>query len=150
MPEPASRLTPSREMIERAVAALPSHQRLMQATGGVHAAAWCDAGGEILHVFEDVGRHNGLDKLIGHLAMQRVAMDDGFVLLSSRASYELVRKVARMNIQMLATISARPRWRYVSPSRPVCACSASAARMVMSTIPAPHWTPPPQAQHAEL
>jgi FdhD protein len=38
--------------------------------------------------------------------MQRVAMDDGFVLLSSRASYELVRKVARMNIQMLATISA--------------------------------------------
>ncbi|WP_316157242.1 formate dehydrogenase accessory sulfurtransferase FdhD [Cupriavidus sp. BIC8F] len=106
MPEPATRLMPSREMIERAVAALPSHQRLMQATGGVHAAAWCDAGGEILHVFEDVGRHNGLDKLIGHLAMQRVAMDDGFVLLSSRASYELVRKVARMNIQMLATISA--------------------------------------------
>ncbi|MNS96673.1 formate dehydrogenase accessory protein [compost metagenome] len=106
MTEPVSWLTPSREMIERAVAALPSHQRLMQATGGVHAAAWCDAGGEILHVFEDVGRHNGLDKLIGHLAMQRVAMDDGFVLLSSRASYELVRKVARMNIQMLATISA--------------------------------------------
>ncbi|WP_432262358.1 formate dehydrogenase accessory sulfurtransferase FdhD [Cupriavidus sp. TMH.W2] len=106
MPEPATRLTPSREMIERAVAALPSHQPLMQATGGVHAAAWCDAGGEILHVFEDVGRHNGLDKLIGHLAMQRVAMDDGFVLLSSRASYELVRKVARMHIQMLATISA--------------------------------------------
>lgn len=103
---PAKRLTPSRELIERAVAALPSHQRLMRATGGVHAAAWCDARGEILHVFEDVGRHNGLDKLIGHLAMQRVAMDDGFVLLSSRASYELVRKAARMNIQMLATISA--------------------------------------------
>ncbi|MDF3838967.1 formate dehydrogenase accessory sulfurtransferase FdhD [Cupriavidus basilensis] len=106
MPEPARRLTPSREMIERAVAALPSHQRLMRATGGVHAAAWCNEDGEILHVFEDVGRHNGLDKLIGHLAMRRVAMDDGFVLLSSRASYELVRKVARMNIQLLATISA--------------------------------------------
>ncbi|AGW93984.1 MULTISPECIES: formate dehydrogenase accessory sulfurtransferase FdhD [Cupriavidus] len=106
MPLPAKRLTPSRELIERAVAALPSHQRLMRATGGVHAAAWCNARGEILHVFEDVGRHNGLDKLIGHLAMQRVAMDDGFVLLSSRASYELVRKAARMNIQMLATISA--------------------------------------------
>lgn len=106
MPEPARRLTPSREMIERAVAALPSHQRLMQATGGVHAAAWCNEHGEILHVFEDVGRHNGLDKLIGHLAMQRVAIDEGFVLLSSRASYELVRKAARMNIQLLATISA--------------------------------------------
>ncbi|WP_459572106.1 formate dehydrogenase accessory sulfurtransferase FdhD [Cupriavidus sp. 8B] len=106
IPEPAKRLAPSREVIERAVEALPSHQRLMRATGGVHAAAWCNERGEILHVFEDVGRHNGLDKLIGHLAMQRVAMDDGFVFLSSRASYELVRKAARMNIQMLATISA--------------------------------------------
>lgn len=104
--EPAKRLAPSREVIQRAVEALPSHQRLMQATGGVHAAAWCSERGEILHVFEDVGRHNGLDKLIGHLAMQRVAMDGGFVLLSSRASYELVRKAARMNIQLLATISA--------------------------------------------
>ncbi|TDF65581.1 formate dehydrogenase accessory sulfurtransferase FdhD [Cupriavidus sp. L7L] len=104
--EPARRLVPSRGLLERAVSALPSHQRLMRATGGVHAAAWCNASGEILHAFEDVGRHNGLDKLIGHLAMQRVALDDGFVLLSSRASYELVRKAARMNIQMLATISA--------------------------------------------
>lgn len=106
MRAPAARLEPTREMIGRAVAALPSHQRLMRETGGVHAAAWCDACGEILHVFEDVGRHNGLDKLIGHLAMQRVAMDGGFVFLSSRASYELVRKAARMDIQMLATISA--------------------------------------------
>ena len=106
MPEPARRLAPSREAIERVVAALPSHQRLMRETGGVHAAAWCREDGEILHVFEDVGRHNGLDKLIGHLAMQRTAMDEGFVFLSSRASYELVRKAARMNIQMLATISA--------------------------------------------
>ncbi|CAG9183185.1 Sulfur carrier protein FdhD [Cupriavidus laharis] len=106
MRAPAARLQPTREMIARAAAALPSHQRLMRETGGVHAAAWCDARGEILHVFEDVGRHNGLDKLIGHLAMQRVPMDDGFVFLSSRASYELVRKAARMNIQMLATISA--------------------------------------------
>ncbi|WP_439685935.1 formate dehydrogenase accessory sulfurtransferase FdhD [Cupriavidus oxalaticus] len=104
--EPARRLVPSRELLERAVSALPSHQRLMRATGGVHAAAWCNASGEILHAFEDVGRHNGLDKLIGHLAMQRVALGHGFVLLSSRASYELVRKAARMNIQMLATISA--------------------------------------------
>lgn len=104
--EPARRLEPSRELLERAVSALPSHQRLMRATGGVHAAAWCDASGEILHAFEDVGRHNGLDKLIGHLAMQRAGLDDGFVLLSSRASYELVRKAARMDIQMVATISA--------------------------------------------
>ncbi|RJF91911.1 formate dehydrogenase accessory sulfurtransferase FdhD [Noviherbaspirillum saxi] len=106
MPEPVVRLSPSRDMIERAAASLPSHQRLMQATGGVHAAAWCNASGEVMHVFEDVGRHNGLDKLVGYLMMRRVSLDNGFVFLSSRASYELVRKAARMNIQLLATISA--------------------------------------------
>ena len=51
-------------------------------------------------------RHNALDKLIGGLARRREDMQDGFVFLSSRASYELVRKAARMNIPLLATISA--------------------------------------------
>ncbi|RLK45602.1 FdhD protein [Cupriavidus plantarum] len=103
---PRAVLVPTRDMIERAAAELPAWQTLMRATGGVHAAAWCGADGAVREVFEDVGRHNGLDKLIGHLASQRVPLDDGFVFLSSRASYELVRKAARMNIQMLATISA--------------------------------------------
>lgn len=92
--------------IARAAAELGRHQELMRATGGVHAAAWCDAGGAVLRVCEDVGRHNALDKLIGHLALERVDMRRGFVFMSSRASYELVRKAARMNIPMLATISA--------------------------------------------
>ncbi|MEV4782702.1 formate dehydrogenase accessory sulfurtransferase FdhD [Burkholderia sp. LMU1-1-1.1] len=92
--------------IARAAAELGAHQQLMKATGGVHAAAWCDAGGAVLKVCEDVGRHNALDKLIGHLALDGVDMRGGFVFMSSRASYELVRKAARMNIPMLATISA--------------------------------------------
>ena len=92
--------------IARAVAELGRHQELMSATGGVHGAAWCDAGGAVLRVCEDVGRHNALDKLIGHLARDGVDMQGGFVFMSSRASYELVRKAARMNIPMLATISA--------------------------------------------
>ena len=85
---------------------LGQHQELMRATGGVHAAAWCSPDGAILRVYEDVGRHNALDKLIGALALQGQDMRDGFVFMSSRASYELARKAARMGIPMLATISA--------------------------------------------
>jgi FdhD protein len=92
--------------IARAARELAEHQLLMQETGGVHAAAWCGADGAIVKVFEDVGRHNGLDKLVGHLALAGIDLRRGFAFLSSRASYELARKAARMNIPMLATISA--------------------------------------------
>ncbi|HDR9112629.1 TPA: formate dehydrogenase accessory sulfurtransferase FdhD, partial [Burkholderia territorii] len=81
-------------------------QPLMHATGGIHAAAWCDRDGAVLEVFEDVGRHNALDKLIGRLARRRADLAAGFVFLSSRASYELVRKAARVGMPMIATISA--------------------------------------------
>ena len=92
--------------IERAARELPAHQVLMHETGGIHAAAWCSRNGEVLSVFEDVGRHNALDKLIGQLARLKIDTRAGFVFLSSRASYELVRKAARVGIPMVATISA--------------------------------------------
>jgi len=94
------------EAVRRASRELPQHQVLMRETGGVHAAAWCGADGAVLEVFEDIGRHNALDKLIGQLARRRTDTRTGFVLLSSRASYELVRKAARSHIPMIATISA--------------------------------------------
>ncbi|MXN75959.1 formate dehydrogenase accessory sulfurtransferase FdhD [Burkholderia sp. 4701] len=94
------------DAVERAARALPAHQVLMRDTGGIHAAAWCSRDGEVVDVFEDVGRHNALDKLIGRLAQRRADTRDGFVFLSSRASYELVRKAARLDIPMVATISA--------------------------------------------
>lgn len=92
--------------LARSSSGLREHQALMRETGGVHAAAWCTPDGDIAHVFEDVGRHNGLDKLIGHLALSGADMRRGFVFLSSRGSYELARKAARMQIPLLATISA--------------------------------------------
>jgi FdhD protein len=94
------------DAIARAARELPAHQALTQLTGGLHAAAWCDATGAIRHAFEDVGRHNALDKLIGQLVLDRADTRDGFVFLSSRASYELVRKAARVGVPMVATISA--------------------------------------------
>ncbi|WP_256258658.1 formate dehydrogenase accessory sulfurtransferase FdhD, partial [Burkholderia ubonensis] len=94
------------DAVERASRALPAHQVLMRDTGGIHAAAWCSRDGAVIDVFEDVGRHNALDKLIGQLAQRRADTRSGFVFLSSRASYELVRKAARLDIPMVATISA--------------------------------------------
>ena len=99
-----ARLAPN--AIERAASELPAHQALTRMTGGLHAAAWCDASGAISHAFEDVGRHNALDKLIGRLVLDRIDTTNGFVFLSSRASYELVRKAARVGMPMVATISA--------------------------------------------
>jgi len=94
------------EAVWRAARDLPARQPLMRETGGIHAAAWCAPDGGVLRVMEDVGRHNALDKLIGQLALARADLRQGFVFMSSRASYELVRKAARMQIPALATISA--------------------------------------------
>jgi FdhD protein len=89
-----------------ALQALPSQQALNKATGAVHAASFCKANGEIVAVREDVGRHNAFDKVIGHLARERIDASAGFALLTSRCSYELVQKAVLARIPMLVTISA--------------------------------------------
>ncbi|WP_151981377.1 formate dehydrogenase accessory sulfurtransferase FdhD [Acinetobacter guerrae] len=91
--------------IPNAVLQLGSQQKITALTGGAHAAAWV-ANGEITVLFEDVGRHNALDKLLGYIAQHRLDVTNGFVLMTSRASYELVRKCTRLNIALLACISA--------------------------------------------
>ncbi|MDC8802008.1 formate dehydrogenase accessory sulfurtransferase FdhD [Halomonas pacifica] len=92
--------------IQRALAALCDHQPLQASTGATHAAAWCDAGGRIQLTREDVGRHNALDKLIGALARRGGPSTDGFALVSSRASYEMVHKCASAGIGALVAVSA--------------------------------------------
>jgi len=95
----------SHKALQRAIVALADLQELQKETGAVHCAAWCDAQGKILIVREDVGRHNALDKLIGAMARNQTS-SDGFVLVTSRASYEMVSKAASANICLLAAVSA--------------------------------------------
>jgi FdhD protein len=92
--------------IGRAMAQLASLQTLQQATGAVHAAAWCNAQGDVQWLREDVGRHNALDKLIGALAHHDIAAATGFVTITSRASFEMVQKAAMVGVPVLAAVSA--------------------------------------------
>ncbi|MCK6392780.1 formate dehydrogenase accessory sulfurtransferase FdhD [Zoogloea sp.] len=92
--------------VATALAELPGWQGLRQLTGAVHAAAWVDADGHIRALREDVGRHNALDKLLGHLARTGTDTQSGFALVSSRASYEMVQKVAVRGIGCLVAVSA--------------------------------------------
>ena len=85
---------------------LPAHQPMSRINRTVHAAAWCSVDGSILLAREDVGRHNALDKLIGALARRNADLASGFVLMSSRCSFELVQKCAIAGIGALATVSA--------------------------------------------
>ena len=92
--------------LQRALGEMQKMQIVNVATGAVHAAAWADSAGQIVLLREDVGRHNALDKLIG--AMQHAGVDPrtGFLIVTSRASYEMVMKAATVGIGFLAAISA--------------------------------------------
>lgn len=92
--------------IGRALAALPGLQVLHRATGAAHAAAFADLGGEILQIREDVGRHNAMDKLAGAVVRQRIDPAAGFVVVTSRCSFEMVEKAASLGVRTLVAISA--------------------------------------------
>src|ERR1700761_6009214 len=79
-----------------AIADLPSRQVLNAGTGSVHAAAWVIPGRGIECLREDVGRHNALDKTLGALMQDGTDLESGFMLVTSRASYEMVQKAATL------------------------------------------------------
>lgn len=97
---------PDYAALTRAYAALPSAQAMNRANRTTHAAAFCSLAGDLLAVREDIGRHNALDKLAGVLAQQGQDAANGFVLLSSRVSVEMVQKAAAILAPSLAAVSA--------------------------------------------
>lgn len=95
----------SSKAMAKAMSEFPDHQPLNQQTRSVHAAAWVNLNGNIEYVREDVGRHNSLDKLLGILALNDIKTENGFLLMSSRCSYELVEKAAHRGIKSIVSVS---------------------------------------------
>ena len=106
VPKVAGAQRVTRQAMAGAMRELPPLQTLNAATGATHAAAWAKLDGHLQLVREDVGRHNALDKLIGALAAGGIDTAQGFVVITSRASYEMVQKAAMAGIGLLAAVSA--------------------------------------------
>lgn len=98
-------LTISDSAMIKALQSIEASQTLQKKTGATHACAWVNERGEIQIVREDVGRHNALDKLIGAIK-RRDMTEQGFVITTSRASYEMVQKTVMLGASMLIAISA--------------------------------------------
>ena len=102
----ASNFTTDFAAVYHALSQLPQLQAVNKLTHSVHAAGWSDASGKIVLVREDVGRHNALDKLIGAMAWRDMDFRDGFAVITSRCSVEMVQKAASVGMPMVVAISA--------------------------------------------
>jgi len=94
-------------LIHQAPALLRNEQSLFDMTGGIHATGLLDSAGKLLAVYEDVGRHNALDKLIGSALMdEALPLHDCMIMLSGRASFELLQKSMMAGVPVVAAVGA--------------------------------------------
>jgi FdhD protein len=105
-PAVTSDITLASSALYLALQRMQEQQLLQQKTGAVHAAAWISLSGQVGTLREDVGRHNALDKVIGALAGMDIDASQGAIIVTSRASYEMVQKTASAGIGLMAAISA--------------------------------------------
>lgn len=101
-----SSLTVKAQIIHNSMQKLAELQIQNKKTGALHAAAFVTGDGEILCIREDIGRHNALDKIIGHMMAEKINPANGFALITSRCSFEMVHKCATFGIPVLAAVSA--------------------------------------------
>lgn len=106
IPPIESDLTISSEQIQKIYNKMSPKQNLFQKTGGCHAASAADKDGEILCTFEDIGRHNAVDKVVGWLLENNKLDQAKILLVSGRISYEIIQKCAKAEIPILTAISA--------------------------------------------
>ena len=102
----ASGVQVTTQELHAALADLTARQHINAQTGSVHAAAWVLPGKGIQLVREDVGRHNALDKVIGAVVRSGEDIRAGWLLVTSRASYEMVQKSASLGVSLLVAVSA--------------------------------------------
>ena len=95
------------ELLEKLPAVMRERQRLFHATGGIHAAGCFDSSGKLLLVREDIGRHNAVDKVIGHFVLGgQVPLHDRILVVSGRAGFELVQKALRAAVPVMVAVGA--------------------------------------------
>ncbi len=104
-PEVGRSLRVDRSALWAASADLSRLQSVNNATSTVHGAGWSTAAGELQVAREDVGRHNALDKVLGALGRGGISAASGFIVVTSRASYEMVQKAAASGVELVAAIS---------------------------------------------
>jgi FdhD protein len=101
-----SQTTSSLEVLQRLLGQITRQQTAYRAAGGIHAAAVFTAEGKCVIVCEDIGRHNAVDKAVGHCLLRGINLEDKMLVSTGRASYDMVAKGARLGVPIIASISS--------------------------------------------
>ena len=100
-------MTPDLDLLASLPERMKEHQTLFHSTGGLHAAALFDREGNLLSLFEDIGRHNAVDKVIGHhLLRGEVPLHQHILVVTARAGFEIVQKAMMASIPILGAVGA--------------------------------------------